>query len=137
MARKSLRYTVDAEGRDKGKTFVITEMSSADAERWALKALSALVASGVEIPDDVAQGGIAAVAKMGIQAFGGIAWDRAEPLLAEMFTCIQIQPGQNTNVVRALIDDDIEEVATRIRLRIVTFDLHVGFSATAAQLTSA
>ena len=137
MARKSLRYTVDAEGRDKGKTFVITEMSSASAERWALKALSALVASGMEIPDNVAQGGIAAVAKMGIQAFGGIAWDRAEPLLQEMFACIQIQPGQNTNVVRGLIDDDIEEVATRIRLRIVTFDLHVGFSATAAQLTSA
>ncbi len=131
--RKVLIVCIDAEGRDQGKKFVLTEMAAAQAERWALRALSALVASGVEIPDDVAKGGLAAVARMGIQAFGGIAWERAEPLLAEMFDCVQIQPGDNPAIVRKLVDDDIEEITTRFKLRMELFGLHMDFLKAVAQ----
>ena len=69
----------------------------------------------------------------------------AEPLMDEMFRCIQIQPDpRKPEVVRPLIDngtegDDIEEVATRLRLRSEVINLHTGFSMSDAlsKLTSA
>ena len=51
MARKVSNYTVTKEGRDLGKTFVITEMPASRAEAWATRALLALMAGGVELPD--------------------------------------------------------------------------------------
>lgn len=137
MARKVARLQITAEGRDTGKVFILTEMAASKAERWALKALSALVASGVDIPDDVAAMGLAAVARMGIQAFAGIDFERAEPLLAEMFTCVTIQPGKDSAVTRELIEDDIEEVSTRVKLRSELFKLHMDFLTVAASSTSA
>lgn len=138
MARKTVRVVIDAEGRDFGKIFILTEMSAAQAERWALRALSALVASGVEIPDDVAKMGLAAVARMGVQAFGGIDFAKMEPLLVEMFACVAIQPGTDPNIVRQqLVEEDIEEVATRIKLRAELFKLHMDFLKVAAQSTPA
>lgn len=133
MARKILRVQIVAEGRDIGKVFILTEMAASKAERWALKALSALVASGVDIPDNVASGGLAAVARMGIQAFGGIKWEDAEPLLEEMFGCVVYQPGANPDVTRPLIEDDIEEISTRIKLRTELFKLHMDFLNVVAQ----
>ena len=128
MARKSITFTVADDNRDKAKVFVLTEMPASKAERWALRALSALAASGMEIPYDVASSGLAGVARMGLQAFGGLEWDKAEPLIAEMFECITIIPDPSKpNVTRALIEDDIEEVATRLKLRIEIFKLHVDF----------
>lgn len=45
-----------------------------------------------------------------------------------MFECITIIPDPSKpNVTRALIEDDIEEVATRLKLRIEIFKLHVDF----------
>ena len=35
MARKTQTYTIDSGGRDKGKTFLITEMPATKAEDWA------------------------------------------------------------------------------------------------------
>jgi hypothetical protein len=128
MARKTLTYTVTDEGRDQGKVFILTEMAASQAERWALRALTALAASGMEIPDDIASAGLAGVARLGIQAIGGLPWDKAEPLLNEMFACITIQPDPaRANINRPLIEDDIEEIATRLRLRVEWWKLHMGF----------
>lgn len=128
MARKTLTYTVTDEGRDKGKLFILTEMPASQAERWALRALSALAASGIEIPDDIASAGLAGVARLGVQAFGGLPWEKAEPLIEEMFKCITIQPDPSKpSITRVLIEDDIEEVTTRLKLRIELFKLHMSF----------
>ncbi|WP_048996434.1 hypothetical protein [Burkholderia multivorans] len=128
MARKTVTYTVTDANRDQGKTFILTEMPASKAERWALRALSALAASGMEIPDDIASAGLAGIARLGVQAFGGLSWERAEPLINEMFECVTIMPDpKKPNVTRALIEDDIEEIATRLKLRIELFKLHVGF----------
>jgi hypothetical protein len=128
MARKTLTYTVTDEGRDKGKVFILTEMAASQAERWALRALSALAASGVEVPDDIATAGLAGVARLGVQAFGGLPWEKAEPLIEEMFKCISILPDPSKpSVTRVLIEDDIEEVTTRLKLRIELFKLHMSF----------
>ena len=52
MARKTKRVTITAEGRDKGKTFLITELPADQAERWAIRALLALIQSGAVISED-------------------------------------------------------------------------------------
>jgi hypothetical protein len=132
--RKTSTLTIDREGRDKGKTFVLTEMSAADAERWALRAFFALMNTGVEIPADIAESGMAGIASMGLQAIGKLPYEAAEPLLADMWDCVQIMPDPSKkNVVRDLIEQDIEEVATRLEIRKAVFDLHTGFFTDAAQ----
>ncbi|MEF3068043.1 hypothetical protein [Pandoraea apista] len=126
--------TIDAQGRDFGKVFVITEMSAAAAEEWAGRALFAMLNAGVEIPDNIAGAGLAGVASLGIEALSRVTFDAAKPLLDEMFSCVQIQPSPK--VTRALIEDDIEEVATRLRLRKEVWNLHVDFSTAAGSSTS-
>jgi hypothetical protein len=125
MARKVQSIIIDDKGRDYGKEFVITEMSSYAAERWALKALSALIKAGFEIPDETA--GMAGIATAGFEAIGKLDFEIAEPLLDEMFDCIKIKPSEKAPP-RNLIDDDIEEIKTRIKLRMEVFKLHLGFS---------
>jgi len=46
MARKTATVTISAEGRDKGKTFFLTEMSAERSEEWGERALLALVRGG-------------------------------------------------------------------------------------------
>jgi hypothetical protein len=133
MARKIANYSVLDEGRDKGKLFAITEMSSAKAEAWAMRVLLALIGSNVQIPEGFEELGMAALAELGLKALGGLSWEVAEPLLSEMFDCVTIIPDTSkTHVSRPLIDSDIEEVSTRIKLRLEVFKLHTDFFLAAA-----
>lgn len=132
--RRVETVTIDAEGRDKGKIFVLTELSAMNAERWAGRAIFAMMNAGVEIPEDIAQAGLAGIAALGIQSLTKVSFEAAEPLLDEMMSCVQIQPSPG--VARALIEDDIEEVATLLRLRKEVLNLHVNFSTLAAPSTS-
>lgn len=126
--RKTLRYTVKDEGRDHGKVFVITEMSPMRSEKWAFRALAALARSGVEVPDDVQKLGMAGIAALGFQALSGVSFADAEPLLDEMLECLQVMPDPaRPEVVRHVIEDDIEEIATLVKLRREVFELHTGF----------
>jgi len=128
MARKVETIYIEDEGRDKGKCFVITEMSAYQAERWALRAISALIKAGFEIPDETA--GMAGIAAAGFEAFGKIDFDLAEPLLNEMFDCVKIKPSEKAPS-RNLLEDEIEEVKTLLTLRMAVFKLHVNFSTAA------
>lgn len=130
MSRKAETVTITDEGRDQGKSFLITEMPASQAERWALRVLSALARSGVDVPEDVAQMGMAAIAQIGLRALAGVNFLDAEPLLEEMFACVQILPDPtNPAIVRPIrTDDDIEEVKTRLFLRGRVLALHVDFS---------
>lgn len=136
--RKTRVVTIEAEGRDKGKMFQLTEMSAAQAERWALRAFFALMNTGVEIPPDIAEAGMAGIASMGLQALGKLPYEAAEPLLEDMWACVQIIPDPSKKTIaRFVMDEDIEEVGTRIFLRKEVFDLHTGFFTSAASSTSA
>jgi hypothetical protein len=128
--RKTAIITIDSPGRDHGKVFELTEMSATKAEKWATRALLALLRSGVDIPEDIASAGLAGVAAMGIKAFGGINYSDAEPLLAEMMSCVIVIPDPSRPQVKRPIrtEDDIEEVATLLRLREEVISLHTGFS---------
>lgn len=128
MARNVSNYTVTDEGRDKGKVFVLTEMPASRAESWAMRSLLALMAGGVDVPEGFERMGMAAMAEIGIKALAGLKWEVAEPLLAEMWSCVQIMPDPSKqHIIRNLIEEDTEEIATRIKLRAEVWKLHTGF----------
>ena len=137
MARNTANYTVTDEGRDQGKVFVLTEMPASRAESWAMRALLALMAGGVEVQPGFDRMGMAAMAEIGIKALVGLKWEVAEPLLAEMWSCVQIMPDPTKpHVIRNLIEEDIEEITTRIKLRAEVWKLHTGFLKAVAPLIS-
>ena len=131
--RKTLTYTVADEGRDNGKVFLLTEMSAAEAEDWALQAFFALMNAGIEIPDDIANMGFAGIAAIGLKALGKVPFFMAEPLLKKIMECVKVIPDPSQqNVIRPLIDSDIEEAITLIKLKKAVFDLHTSFFTRAA-----
>lgn len=136
MARKTALVT-DFTGRDVGKTFVITEMSAFAAEKWAAKALLALARSGLDVPDDVAREGMAGIARFGFGAIAGAKFEEIEPLLDEMFECVKIVPDpKHPDLSRGVREEDVEEIATLLKLRGEALKLHVDFSQLAGRLTS-
>lgn len=134
MARKQMAVIIGAEGRDQGKVFILTELSAYDAEDWAGRALFALMNAGVEIPDNIAEAGLAGVAAMGIKAIAKLPFDSAKPLLDKMMDCVRVQPSPE--VTRELISNDIEEVATLLTLRKKVLGLHLDFFTAASPSTS-
>jgi hypothetical protein len=127
--RKEKDFKVEEEGRDKNKLFHITEMPAVQAERWAIRAFLALARSGVDVPDNIMQAGMAGFAVLGFQALMGLQYESIEPLLNELMDCVQIIPDpKNRESARPLIDDDIEEVSTLLLLKMEVFQIHVGFS---------
>ncbi|EIK5991387.1 hypothetical protein LKA46_003246 [Salmonella enterica] len=133
MARKEKFITIDGQGRDKGKVFHLIEMPASQAEWWAMRAIMAMGRGGVDLPDDVRSMGMAALALEGLKALSKIPQEEAKPLMDEMMACIQFVPDpKNHSVRRPLIEDDIEEIITRLDLRAEVFRLHVDFFSTAA-----
>jgi len=126
MGRRTTVVTITAEGRDKGREYLVTEMPASKAERWAARALTAVGKSGAQIPEDVANLGMAGLSSIGVRAILGVQFSEAEPLMDEMMGCVQRK--MDSGVVRDLIEDDIEEVATRVQLRGEVLALHMGFS---------
>lgn len=133
MARKTETVTITKDGRDKGKVFIITEMPVLKAERWAIRALLALTHAGVELPEGAAQTGMAGFARAGLEALNQLKFEEVQPLLDEMWTCVQIVPDpKNPNFTRKLVlneneGDDLEEIETGFTLRERIFRLHTDF----------
>lgn len=122
MARRTKDVVIDQENRDKGKTFVITEMPSEQAEWWAFRVMQALVGANADVAFDAP---LAKLARVGIQAIGKIPADQAKPIFDEMMGCVSVRlPGGGT---RPLLPDDIEEVSTRFKLRVEVGAMHLDF----------
>lgn len=132
--RKTIRWEAGADNpksRDAGKVFEIIEMSALRAERWAMRALTALSRSGVDVAGVTPSMGMQGVAAMGLEALMKVVGeDYVRPLMDEMLTCVKIVPsGASAGVLpRPLTEDDIEEVDTLLRLRLEVVQLHLGFS---------
>lgn len=123
MSRHTNTVTITAEkSRDKGKTYVITEMDAEAAEWWAFRVLQALLGKDADV-DMTAP--LAQMARQGLKALATVPSDQAKPLLDEMMGCVSMQiPGGQP---RAMLPGDIEEVSTRVKLRAAVLELHVGF----------
>lgn len=128
MGRKTAEVLIEAEGRDKGKLFLLTEKHALDAERWGRRFGQHLL-RGVEIPEHVRGMGMIGIASMGFKAIAKIEGDVADGLMNEMLECVEIYPDpKRRDVKRKLIKEDIEEVPTIWHLRERVWELHVGFT---------
>ena len=126
MSRKTAVVTLEDGGVQ--KKFLITRMSAADTEDWALELFFALANSGIEVPDDITEMGFAGLAQIGLSSLGKIPYEKAKPLLARMMDCVKFIPNpDDERVVRTLIDEDIDAVATRFKLRKEVVSLHTDF----------
>ena len=126
--RHTINIKIEDENRDFGKLFLITEMSADHGESWAFRALLALMRNNVNLPAGFENTGMAGLAEVGLKALTGLRWEDAKPLLEEMMQCVEIIPDPSRpQVKRALIESDIEEITTRIRLRAEVWKLHTGF----------
>lgn len=131
--RKVITHKITSEGRDQGKLFQLTEMSSSKGEAWALRVFMGLLQGNVDIPPGLLNNlGMAALAEFGMRALTSLKWEILEPLLKEMFEGVQIIPDPKVlEVVRPLQgsmgDYDIEEVTTRVELRYQIWKLNMGF----------
>ena len=133
MSRNTADITITTEGRDQGKTYRLTEMSASAAEDWAIRAFMAIAKGGAEIPDGIPQS-IAGIAILGFKALAGADYATAKPLLDEMMGCVQVVTS--AGIARKPQEEDIQEVATRLQLRKEVFEVHTGFFARAARLSS-
>jgi hypothetical protein len=133
MARKESIFIAES-GRDKGKQYLITEMPATQAESWAFRTLLAVGNAGIEIPEELASQGMAGLLAVGYMNLLKIPFESAKPLLDEMMSCVQYVPS--ANIKRPLIEDDIEEVATRLQLRKEVWNLHMDFFLTENESTS-
>jgi hypothetical protein len=133
MTRRTDQFTVtkaligQKENRDFGKIYLLTEMSAWAAEKWAARALLAIMKSA-DLPEDFASAGLSGVAALGMKAFGGIMPDALLPLMDEMLACVQVIPDPKHPMPRGLVEEDIEEINTLFEIRKRLLDLHLGFS---------
>ena len=140
MSRKTATVQITADNRDKGKTYLITEMPAAQTERIAARLFLMLSAGGVDIPDTTQQAGMAGLVAFGMNALKVLPFEQLEPVMEETFnTCVSYIPDiKRPEVMRGakgmspLIEDDIEEVSTRFTLRKRIISLHTGFFEDAA-----
>ena len=126
MALKSKQITIE-NGRDKGRVFLITEMSAAHADNWAMRALLALANSGVDLGGLSPQQGMMGMAGVALDALGRLKADDAIPLLNELLDCVQIIPEGGQPRPLNMDFNDVEDFTTLWRLRKEVFALHTDF----------
>lgn len=127
--RKSKTVVIAAEGRDKGKTFVLKEMSARAIEMWALRAFQALMRAGVQLPPGWMRGGMTEFSKLGLEALFKMQYGEAVDLMDDLMSCVKIARDPRASDVISDIDEvDIEEAGTRIYLKFEVLELHTGFS---------
>src|ERR1035437_8361384 len=93
MARKVSTFTVDSEGRDKSKQFLLTGMPATKAEDWAIRVMLALGAANVEIPDGALELAMAALAEIGLKKLFAGASSANMPRLAELMEGLEFVPN--------------------------------------------
>lgn len=131
MARKTATIVIEDEGRDKGKRFFITEMSAMQAERFAVRAIKALIASNVDLGAiSMATANSAELARVGFQGLASISNDEVYDLMDELMRCVQFCPDKTNPNIKRVLDqnaEDIEEVSTLFTLKREVFNLNFSF----------
>ena len=141
--RETRTITIDKEGRDKGKTFILTEMPASRLEKWAARVLVAAfsgeVPAAVLEASRVSNAGALATALNHVLA--GLDWKTVEPLYDELLDGIVFVPNPTKpNATVQLrpdnVDNFIEEVSTLVRLRMAALELNFAFFSPAGGLFS-
>ncbi|MBJ9257302.1 hypothetical protein I5495_08150 [Citrobacter amalonaticus] len=114
MARKEIPFIVEDDNRDKGKEFIITEMSAWDADSLAQDIFRAMGESNFTgIPPDVIAMGCAGLATIGINVLSAASPDVARTLRERLLSTVQIViTHDGSRQIREVKPIDFEEVST-------------------------
>lgn len=123
---KTKEVTITAEGRDKGRQYLLTEMPALKAERWARRAVMAMSRQELDIRAEVAALGMWGFVLGGMQALAAGDVDQVDQLMDEMLPQIQIVEEKITRPIQG--DGDVWEIATYKTLRQELIELHLGFT---------
>ncbi|EPB7456777.1 hypothetical protein [Citrobacter freundii] len=130
MARKEIPFIVETEGRDKGKEFLITEMSAWDADSLAQDIFRAMGDSNYSsIPADVIAMGCAGLATVGLSVISASSPEVARQLRDRLMSTVDIiitneGQRQQRKVNGSL---DFEEVSTIRSLLDKVFQVNFDF----------
>lgn len=130
MARKEIPFIVETEGRDKGKEFLITEMSAWDADTLAQDIFRAMGDSNYSsIPADVIAMGCAGLATVGLSVISASSPEVARQLRDRLISTVDIiitseGQRQQRKVNGSL---DFEEVSTIRTLLDKVFEINFNF----------
>lgn len=130
MARKEIPFIVEEEGRDKGKEFLITEMSAWDADSLAQDIFRSMGDSNYNsIPADVIAMGCAGLATVGLSVISASSPDVARQLRDRLISTVDIiitseGKRQQRKVNGSL---DFEEVSTIRTLLDKVFQVNFDF----------
>lgn len=129
MARREITYIVQDECRDKGKEFVITEMSAWNADEMAQDIFRAMGdADFSSIPADVISMGCAGLATVGLSVLSSSSQEVSRKLRDRLMETVQIVITHEGNrQVRNAKPIDFEEVSTIRILLDQVFKLNFDF----------
>ncbi len=126
--RKKITVKIESEGRDKGKVFQIEEMSALEGEWWGTRAAAAIRDANPEIGQIIGTG-MQAVAIAGMRGLIQIPAGEFFGLGNDLLQAVtRIRDEAHPGTASTLIEGDIEEVETRLRLKQASLEMHLGFS---------
>ncbi|PUX35955.1 hypothetical protein [Cronobacter sakazakii] len=129
MARKEIPYVVMEENRDKGKEFIITEMSAWDADEMAQDIFRAMGdCNYTGIPADVIAMGCAGLATVGLSVLSASSPEVSRQLRDRLLSTVQIViTHDGDRQIRAVKSIDFEEVSTIRSLMDKVFKVNFDF----------
>lgn len=130
MARKEITFIVEDEGRDKGKEFVITEMSAWDADTMSQDIFRAMGDSDFAgIPPDVIAMGCAGLATVGLSVISASSPEVARNLRDRLIDTVDIVITTDKTTNRRKVNGtlDFEEVSTIRTLLDKVFQVNFSF----------
>ncbi|HDL8245518.1 TPA: hypothetical protein PXR41_004568 [Yersinia enterocolitica] len=135
MSRKQITYTVEDEGRDKGKEFIITEMSAWDAEELSEEIYRAMGHGEFNsLPADVVSMGVAGLATVGVSVLAAAPASVSRPISDRILSTVEIViTNEGKDINRAIKPLDFEEISTIRTLKDKVFELNFGFLSLAAK----
>lgn len=144
MARRTVNVTIEQEGRDKGKVFVLTEMPATVGEKWAMQLMYLIAQAGVAaaLTSEAMAAGMSGLAAMLPEAQGAMALTLARALgdvtLESWWDCVRYQhaPNQPLQPINQGAACQIEEIATITQLRMEVVKLHTDFFSDASPSTT-
>lgn len=122
------------EGRDMGKTFVVTEMPASKLEKWSARALLALFNG--HVPATVAEqargSNATALAGVVMSGLNGVSWEQVEPLYDELLTYAHripdtARPADRIPLNKNNVDAHIQDMGTLLRLRAAVLEVCFDF----------
>ncbi|MEG2040075.1 MAG: hypothetical protein RR068_03070 [Hafnia sp.] len=130
MARKEIPFIVEEEGRDKGKEFLITEMSAWDADSLAQDIFRAMGDSNYSsIPPDVIAMGCAGLATVGLSVISASSPEVARQLRDRLMSTVDIIITSDGQRQQRKVNGslDFEEVSTIRSLLDKVFQVNFDF----------